>query len=80
MTANTYTGNTIVDAGTLALTANGTALASPNFIVNPGATLALDNFGTYAMPTTGGNTNAGTLASPPSTCDARAPAVPRASR
>ena len=55
---NTYTGNTVVDAGTLALTLDGSALTSPNFIVNPNATLALDNFGTYALQQTNGNTNA----------------------
>ena len=56
LTANTYIGNTVMDGGTLALTADGTALSSPNFIVNPGATLALDNFGIYTAPAASGNT------------------------
>ena len=56
LTVNTYTGNTVVDGGTLALTAEGSALTSPNFIVNPGATLALDNFGIYTAPAASGNT------------------------
>src|SRR5262249_44807597 len=40
-----YTGNTVVNGGTLALVAAGTALSSASFLVNPGATLALDNNG-----------------------------------
>ena len=42
---NTYTGNTVIDAGTLTLQAAGNALNSSGFVVNPGATLTLDNNG-----------------------------------
>jgi autotransporter-associated beta strand protein len=41
--ANTYTGATTVNQGTLALAGNGTALGSSGFTVNAGAPLLLDN-------------------------------------
>ena len=47
--ANTYTGNTVIDAGTVDLLAAGTALTTTGVIVNAGGNLTLDN-----------NANAGT--------------------
>src|SRR5205823_3834756 len=45
LSANTYTGNTVVHAGSLVLVAAGTAMNSAGFIVNPTATLSVDNNG-----------------------------------
>ena len=33
LAANTYTGNTVIDSGTVTLQGSGTALSSPNFIM-----------------------------------------------
>src|SRR6185437_11836822 len=41
--ANAYTGNTIVDAGTLTLNSTGSIATSPNLTVNIGGALTLDN-------------------------------------
>jgi autotransporter-associated beta strand protein len=51
LSANTYSGNTVIHGGTLNLVVAGTALGSSGFIVNPGATLALDNNGSNAGTT-----------------------------
>ncbi len=45
----TYTGNTVVDAGQLVLQVAGSALNSSGFIVNPNAFLLLDNNGMSAV-------------------------------
>ena len=58
--ANTYSGATTVNSGTVTLSGNGTALTSA-FTVNQGGTLTLDNTGTN-IPDSGSTGRLGNLA------------------
>jgi autotransporter-associated beta strand protein len=48
--ANTYTGNTYINGGTLSLTANGSMANSSGLIIARGATLDLSVLGYWAIP------------------------------